>query len=88
MSLMRWLKRTARRSIPVAAPQGELSGDLRAERLRRAVRDFPGRRDVDLARIIYGRDDADLIAADGRRLEAEGQITRDPDTGGFYSARG
>lgn len=88
MTVMRWLKRTARRSIPVAAPQGELSGDLKAERLRRAVRDFPGRRDADLARIIYGRDDVELIAADSRRLEAEGLIQRDPTTGGLYSARG
>ncbi len=87
MVIMRWLKRTARRSSPVAPGSGELGAELKAERLRRAVRDFPGRRDADLARIIYGHDDASLVAAEWRRLEANGQAARDPDTGGVYLNR-
>ena len=87
---MSWFKRTAQPSNPVAtvgSDRSELTADLKTERLRRAVRDFPGRQDADLARIIYGRDDAGLVAADGRRLEAEGHVVRDPDTGGLYATR-
>lgn len=90
MGMIRWLKKTARRSSVVISggqERGELASDLKAERLRRAVRDFPGRRDADLARIIYGRGEAELVAADGRRLEAEGLITRDPDTGALFTPR-
>jgi hypothetical protein len=90
MSIMSWLKRTAQPSHPAATGGGErseLTPDLKTERLRRAVRDFPGRQDADLARIIYGRDDAGLVAADGRRLEAEGHVVRDPETGGLYATR-
>jgi hypothetical protein len=90
MGMIRWLKKTARRSSVVVSgghERGELASDLRVERLRRAVRDFPGRQDADLARIIYGRDEADLVAADGRALEAAGLIQRDPESGGLYTAR-
>ena len=89
MGIMSWLKRAARPSpgAIVGQERGELTSDLKAERLRRAVRDFPGRQDADLARIIYGRDAAELVAADSRRLEAEGYVTRDPETGGMYAAR-
>ena len=88
--MMSWLKRAARPSNPVSpagSGRGELTPDLKTERLRRAVRDFPGRQDAELARIIYGRDDAGLVAADGRRLEDEGHVVRDPDTGGLYATR-
>ena len=90
MGMIRWLKKTARRSNVVASgglERGELGLDLKAERLRRAVQDFPGRQDADLARIIYGRGEAELVAADGRRLEAEGLVTRDPDTGALFTPR-
>lgn len=87
MVIMRWLKRTARRSSPVAPGSGELGAELKAERFRRAVRDFPGRRDADLARIIYGHSDASLVAPEWRRLEANGQVARDPETGGLYVNR-
>lgn len=90
MSIISWFKQATRQSTPGligGLDRGELTSDLKAERLRRAVRDFPGRLDVDLARIIYGRDDASLVAADGRKLEAEGHVTRDPDTGGMYATR-
>lgn len=87
---MGWFKRTAQASETLAttgSDRSELTPDLKTERLRRAVRDFPGRQEVDLARIIYGRDDAGLVAADGRRLEAEGHVIRDPETGGLYATR-
>lgn len=90
MGMIRWLKKTARRSSVVMSggqERGELASDLKVERLRRAVRDFPGRRDADLARIIYGRGEAELVAADCRRLEAEGLIARDPDNGRMYTVR-
>ena len=90
MGMIRWLKKTARRSSVVMGggqERSELASDLKAERLRRAVRDFPGRRDADLARIIYGRGEAELVAADVRRLEAEGLVARDPDSGGMYTVR-
>lgn len=87
MVIMRWLKRTARRSSPVAPGSGELGAELKAERFRRAVRDFPGRRDADLARIIYGHSDASLVAPEWRRLEANGLVARDPETGGLYVNR-
>ncbi len=40
-----------------------------------------------LARIIYGRDEASLVAASGRKLEADGMVTRDPETGRMYATR-
>jgi len=87
MVVMRWLKHRARRSAPVAPGSGELSADLKAERFQRAVRDFPGRRDSDLARILYGHDDGNLVAAEWRRLEAAGQVARDPESGRLYLHR-
>ena len=89
MGVMRMLKRTARRSAPTANVQdwGELEAELKAERVRRTVRDFPGRSATDLARIIYGRAEAELIASEWRRLEASGQVVRDTDTDRLYSAR-
>jgi hypothetical protein len=86
MVVMRWLKHRARRAVP-AAGSAELGADLKAERFQRAVRDFPGRRDSDLARIIYGHDDAGLVAAEWRRLEVAGYVARDPETGGIYLNR-
>lgn len=87
MAIMRWLKRTARKSAPAVPGSGELGADLKAERFQRAVRDFPGRRDSDLARIIYGQADANLVAAEWRRLEAAGAVARDPETGGLFINR-
>ncbi|WP_380858713.1 hypothetical protein [Sphingoaurantiacus capsulatus] len=74
-------------ALLVAAERGELTADLKLERLRRAIIDFPGRTESNLARIIYGRDEASLIAASVRKLEADGIATRDPETGGLYAAR-
>lgn len=87
---MDWFKRSARatpeRETGSARP--ELVADLKVERLHRAVRDFPGRSQPDLARIIYGRDELALVADEARHLEAAGLVTRDPATGRLYVARG
>ena len=87
---MGWFRKTGRETPErdTDSVRPELAADLKLERLRRAVRDFPGRSGVDLARIIYGRGELVLVADDARRLEAAGAVTRDPDTGGLYVARG
>jgi hypothetical protein len=88
MSLMNWLRGGRDAGDGIATPdRGELTADLKVERLRRAILDFPGRSDVDLARMIYGRDDALLVAPGCERLLAEGQVTRDPETGRFFASR-
>jgi hypothetical protein len=53
-------------------------------RLYRAVRDFPGRTEADLARIIYGRTDPYLVEQDSRTLETAGMVSRDPETGRLH----
>lgn len=90
MGIMSWFKGAAGQpgdEGAVVSDRGEMTSDLKMERLRRAIIDFPGRVDADLARIIYGRDEASLVAASGRRLEAEGMVTRDPETGRMYAKR-
>ena len=77
----------ARPARETSSGRPELGADLKVERLYRAVRDFPGRTEDDLARIIYGRDDPTLTADDARRLEAVGAVTRDPEAGGLYVMR-
>lgn len=87
---MRWFKGAAGQpgdEGAVVSDRGEMTSDLKMERLRRAIIDFPGRVDSDLARIIYGRDEASLVAASGRKLEADGMVTRDPESGRMYACR-
>jgi hypothetical protein len=86
MGFIRWLKAYNRRrsgGIP-ARDDLRLPSDLRLVRLYRAVRDFPGRTEADLARIIYGRPDPFLVEQDGRMLETAGMIARDPATGRLH----
>lgn len=87
---MVWFKRTARErpTRETSSSRPELAADLKLERLYRAVRDFPGRTEADLARIIYGRGNLAFVADDVRRLEAAGAVTRDPEAGGLYVVRG
>ncbi len=90
MSIMSWFKGSGGQpdaGSAVVSDRGEMTSDLKMERLRRAIIDFPGRVDADLARIIYGRDEPSLVAASGRKLEADGMVTRDPETGRMYAKR-
>ncbi len=90
MSIMRWFRGAAGQPGDegvIVGDRGEMTSDLKMERLRRAIIDFPGRVDSDLARIIYGRDEASLVAASGRKLEADGMVTRDPESGKMYATR-
>ena len=87
---MSWFKQATSAptvGTPTGIERGEMTADLKMERLRRAIIDFPGRVDADLARIIYGRDEASLVSASGRKLEAEGRVTRDPETGKMYATQ-
>jgi hypothetical protein len=87
---MRWFRGAAGQPGDegvIVGDRGEMTSDLKMERLRRAIIDFPGRVDSDLARIIYGRDEASLVAASGRKLEADGMVTRDPESGKMYATR-
>jgi hypothetical protein len=86
MGLIRWLKAHNRRrnAAVLARDDLRLPGDLRLVRLYRAVRDFPGRTEADLARIIYGRTDPYLVEQDSRTLETAGMVSRDPETGRLH----
>lgn len=88
--MMNWFKRSAHDKLEreTGGVRPDLSAELKLERLRRAVLDFPGRGEADLARIIYGRSEQMLVADDARRLEATGMVTRDPEGGGLYATRG
>lgn len=88
MGILNWFKQETLPStlgLADGIERGELTADLKMERLRRAIIDFPGRVEADLARIIYGRDEASLVSASGRKLEADGHVTRDPETGKMYA---
>ncbi len=86
---MAWFRRAARdKRYGEAGTAGSLlAEDLKLERLGRAVRDFPGRTEADLARIIYGRDDPALVTTEVRKLEAIGFVSRNPTTGALSSNR-
>ena len=86
MGFIRWLKAYNRRRSAgmLARDDLRLPNDLRLVRLYRAIRDFPGRTETDLARIIYGRPDPFLVEQDARTLEAGGMIARDPGTGRLH----
>lgn len=86
---MAWFKRAARdkRYGDAGASGPNLGDDLKLQRLSRAVRDFPGRTETDLARIIYGHDDPTLVADEARKLEAIGMVSRNPATGALSSNR-
>ena len=90
MGLILWLKAQVRRpSMSLFQPaEARLPADLRLVRLYRTVRDFPGRTEAELARIIYGRPDPDLVSQDSRTLEEAGMIVRRADTGGLHATTG
>jgi len=89
MGILNWWKASTNEpaTLSPAGERGELTSDLKLERLRRVIIDFPGRIDSDLARIIYGRGEADLIAVSVRKLETAGLVMRDPETSRLYAAR-
>jgi len=90
MGIIRWLKiQGQRRNLGLFEPaESRLPTDLRLVRLYRAVRDFPGRTEADLARIIYGRSDPHLVMQDSRTLEDAGMVSRDAHTGRLYAKVG
>ncbi len=87
MSIRRWLQESrARRSS--AKGEARLPTDLKLVRLYRTIRDFPGRTDADLARIIYGHADASLVIQDASVLEEMKMIVREAHTGRLFAISG
>jgi len=87
MSIRRWLQGLRTRAASEAG-EARLPADLKLVRLYRTIRDFPGRTDADLARIIYGHADAALVLQDASTLEGLKMVVREAQTGRLFAISG
>lgn len=88
MSIAQWIKALVERQSadePATNSGLGLSPELRSTRLLRTVRDFPGRTEASLARIIYGQAGTGLVSEEARLLEAAGFLTRSGESGQLYA---